>query len=233
MSQNINMLKKKSDNFFLRNKKFYNPSKKIPYKLDHHWGGQEDLRIIDLIKQNNLKPKSILEIGCATGIKLNQYQESLKTNINYGIDLSSKAINFGKQKYKKLKLLKLSSLEINKINKNFDLIICGFFLYVLDREEIFNQFNLIYKKLTTNGYLIINDFDSLFKHTNTSQHNKNLKYFKMSYSNFLEESGLFKVVYKISYNWKSINDKKKFKCNDTSITLYKKINFINSYPENL
>ena len=55
----------------------------------------------------------------------------------------------------------------------------------------------------------------------------------MSYDNFLEESGLFKVIYKISHNLESINDKKKFKSNDTSITLYKKINFINSYPENI
>ncbi len=229
MRKNINIVKiKEGDNYFKRNTNFYNPLKKIS-------GGGEvrDLRIIDLIKQNNLKPKSILEIGCATGIKLNQYQDSLKTNINYGIDLSSKAINFGKKKYKKLKLLKLSSLEINKIKKNFDLIICGFFLYLLDREEIFNQFNLIYKKLTTNGHLIINDFDPLFKHTNISTHNKNLKSFKMSYDNFLEESGLFKVIYKISHNLESINDKKKFKSNDTSITLYKKINFINSYPENI
>ena len=121
MSKNINIVKvKQSDNYFKRNINFYNPSKKTLV-------GGEDLRIIDLIKKNNLKLKSILEIGCATGIKLNQYKDSLKTNINYGIDLSSKAINFGKKKYKKLKLLKLSSLEINKIKKNFDLIICGFF----------------------------------------------------------------------------------------------------------
>ena len=228
MSKNINIVKiKEGDNYFKRNINFYNLSKKPLVE------GGEDLRIIDLIKQNNLKPKSILEIGCANGIKLNQYQDSLKTNINYGIDLSSKAINFGKKKYKKLKLLKLSSLEINKIKKNFDLIICGFFLYLLDREEIFNQFNLIYKKLTINGYLIINDFDPLFKHTNTSVHNKNLKSFKMSYDNFLEESGLFKVIYKIRNNWKSVNDKKKFKSDETCLTLYKKINFINSYPENI
>ena len=227
MSKNINIVKiKEGDNYFKRNINFYNSSKKTLV-------GGEDLRIIDLIKKNNLKLKSILAIGCTTGSKLNQYQDSLKTNINYGIDLSSKAINFGKKKYKKLKLLKLSSLEINKIKKNFDLIICGFFLYLLDREEIFNQFNLIYKKLTINGYLIINDFDPLFKHTNTSVHNKNLKSFKMSYDNFLEESGLFKVIYKIRNNMKSVNDKKKFKSDDTCLTLYKKINFINSYPENI
>lgn len=55
----------------------------------------------------------------------------------------------------------------------------------------------------------------------------------MSYDNFLEESGLFKVIYKIRNNWKSVNDKKKFKSDETCLTLYKKINFINSYPENI
>jgi ubiquinone/menaquinone biosynthesis C-methylase UbiE len=228
MYKNLKIIKKsEANNFFNRNLYFY---KNVADK-----NNTEDYRIKDLIKINNLKSKSILEIGCATGIRLNQYQEILKSKINYGIDLSSKAINLGKKKYKKLKLLKLSSFEIYKIKHDFDLIVCGFFLYLLDREEIFNQFNLIYKKLKPNGYLIINDFDPLFKHTNTSIHNKKLKSFKMSYDNFLEESGLFKTVYKIRNNFSqtNANDKKIFKSNDTSITMYKKINFINSYPENL
>ena len=33
-----------------------------------------------------------LEIGCANGFKLNQYSKILKTKINYGVDLSKKAI---------------------------------------------------------------------------------------------------------------------------------------------
>ena len=144
MYKNLKIIKKsEANNFFNRNLYFY---KNVADK-----NNTEDYRIKDLIKINNLKSKSILEIGCATGIRLNQYQEILKSKINYGIDLSSKAINLGKKKYKKLKLLKLSSFEIYKIKHDFDLIVCGFFLYLLDREEIFNQFNLIYKKLKPNG----------------------------------------------------------------------------------
>lgn len=218
--KNLKIVKKKeSNNYFKRNLKYY--SKNI-----------KDHRITDLIKTNSIKPKSILEIGCANGIKLNQYQQELKSKINYGIDLSQKAINSGKNKFKKLKLLKLSSLEIEKIKINFDLIICGHFLYLLDREEIFKQFDLIYRKLNKNGYLIIDDFNPLFKHTNKSIHNKNLKSFKMSYDNFLEESGLFKMIYKIRNKTKS-TDKKKFKSDDLSLTLFKKIDFEETYPENI
>ena len=221
--KNLKIVKKKeADNFFKRNFKLYSQDIK-------------DYTITDLIKTNSIKPKSILEIGCSNGMRLNQYQQELKSKINYGIDLSQKAINYGNKKYKKLKLLKLSSLEIEKIKINFDLIICGSFLYLLDREVIFKQFDSICKKLSKNGYLIIQDFDPLFKHTNKNIHNKKFKSFKMSYDNFLEESGLFKMIYKKRNNSKLIksNDNKKFKSDDWSLTLFKKIDFTESYPENI
>jgi len=213
--------KAEGDNYYERNVDIYNKE-------------TIDNKIIDLIIINNIKPKSILEIGCANGNKLNQCQKILKVKRCVGIDLSSKAISKGKKKYKNLKLLKLSSLEINKLKLKFDLIICGFFLYLLDREELFSQFDLIYKKLNPNGFLIIKDFDPLFKHTNTSKHNKNLKSFKMSYDNFLQESGLFKLIYKIknNYNLKK-KSKKNFKSSDTALTLFKKIDFLKEYPENI
>ena len=124
---NIKIVKKKEANkYFKRNLDFFNSTK-------------SDYRILDLLKTSNIKPKSILEIGCANGIKLNEYQKNLNSKINYGIDLSSEAIKSGKKKFKKLKLIKLPSLEIEKIKIKFDLIICGFFLYLLDREEIMSR----------------------------------------------------------------------------------------------
>ncbi len=77
-----------------------------------------------------------------------------------------------KKKYSGLKLYNLSSLQIDKLKKNFDVIICGYFLYLLDRKYLFQQFDLIYKNLKTNGYLIINDLDPLFTHFNSSAHTK-------------------------------------------------------------
>ena len=90
--------------------------------------------------------------------------------------------------------------------------------------------NLIYKQLNNNGYLIIEDFDPLFKHTNYNIHNKRLKVFKMSYDNFLVESGLFEILYKLKYKTLT-RDKRKFKSDKISLTLFKKINFQKSYPE--
>ncbi len=218
--KNIKLVKnKEADRFFLRN---------INY-LDYY---SPDEKIINLIKNNNLKADKILEIGCANGHKLNEYSKLLKSKKNYGVDLSKKAILNGKKKYKNLKLLNISSLEIDKIKLNFDLIICGFFLYHLDRELIFKQFDLIYKKLVKNGFLIILDFDPLFKHSNRDFNTKNLMSYKMSYDNFLTESGLFEVIYKFKFK-STTNDKSKFKSDKVSLTLFRKIDFQKQYPENV
>ena len=218
--KNINLVKnKEADDFFLRNIKHYNEN-------------LFDEKIINLIKTNNLKAEKILEIGCANGKYLNQYSKLLKSKKSYGVDLSKKAIEDGKRKYKNLNLLKISSLEIDKIKLNFDFIICGFFLYQLDRELIFNQFDLIYKKLNKNGLLLIVDFDPLFKHSNINFNKKNLMSYKMSYDNFLIESGLFEILYKLKYKTLT-RDKRKFKSDKISLTLFKKINFQKSYPESV
>ena len=220
---NLKTFKKKdSDKYYLRNIKIY-------------MSQLEDKKISNFLKLNLIKPRSILEIGCCNGKKLDQYRRYLKPKKIIGIDLSKKAINDGKKIYKKIIFKSISSLEINKLREKFDLIICGFFLYLLDREEIFKQFDLIYKNINNNGYLIIEDFDPLFKHTNDNTHNKNLRSFKMNYSNFLEESGLFKLIYKIRNNLDAKHSKNKnfFKSNDASICLYQKLDFKNAYPENI
>lgn len=215
--KNINLLKKKeADKYFVRNKGL----------------SVKDKKIFDLIKINSIKANNILEIGCASGHKLNQYSKLCKSKKSYGVDLSKKAILDGKRRYKNLQLLNISSIEINKIKVNFDLIICGFFLYHLDRELIFKQFDLIHDKLSRNGLLLIWDFDPLFKHSNKDLNTKKLNTFKMSYDNFLIESGLFEIAYKHKYVI-SNRDKKKFKSNSASLTLFKKIEFEKKYPENI
>ena len=65
--RNIKIVKnKEADRWFLRNFHSYNDN-----SLSE--------KIINLIKNNNLKADKILEIGCANGNKLNQYSKLLKS----------------------------------------------------------------------------------------------------------------------------------------------------------
>ena len=221
--KNLELVKKKvADKFFMKHKSYFT-------KHSFDW---LDEKIVNLVKINSIKAKNILEIGSANGVRLNRYSKLCNSKKSYGIDLSKVAILDGKQRYKNLKLLNISSIEIGKIKVNFELIICGFFLYHLDRELIFKQFDLIHNKLSKNGLLLIWDFDPLFKHSNKDYNAKNLTSFKMSYDNFLTESGLFEIVYKHKYKLPS-KDKRKFKSDSASLTLFKKIDFLKKYPENL
>ena len=103
------------NNYYKRNFKIYNSNIKK---------NNTNSKVIQLLKINNLKPTSILEIGCVNGNNLSEYQRYLKINKCVGIDLSSMAINDGCKKFKKIKLFKISSLDIKNLNDNFDLIIC-------------------------------------------------------------------------------------------------------------
>lgn len=219
MGKNINLLNKNlSNKFFFRNKNKLLISKGYT---------QELLLLLDISK---IEPKSILEIGCMDGYKLNEIKKYYKkANIKYfGIDLSDKAIKYGKSNFKDIKLLKRSSLNINRFNFKFDLIICDF-LYLLDREHIFKQFDLIYNLLSNKGNLIISDFDPSFPHYNPDKRNKKLKSFKVDYKPFLVASGLFKLNF--LHKWKEKNNK--FLSNDVSISIYEKINFIKEFPSNI
>jgi ubiquinone/menaquinone biosynthesis C-methylase UbiE len=226
-NKNLLLVKnKEGDYWFNRNIKSSEIEKKIYNK--------EYFKIIDLIKTSKINPKNILEIGCGTGDKLDFIRKELKIPKNcIGIDLSKKAIKYGTKKFKELKLYRMSSLDIYKIKKKFDLVICGFFLCLLDRHNIFKQFNLIYEKINYNGFLLIQDFEPLFNHTNFDNRNKNkLKIFKQSYTDFLVSSGTFKLIYKFNCCMTK-KDKRNFLSNDYSMSLYQKINFTENYPKNI
>lgn len=229
--KNLKLTKKDANNYYKRNFKYYED---IYKEKNTHFKNYFN-KVSNLLKLNNVKPKSILMLGCGDGNKLYYHKKILKSQINCGIDISSSAIQSGKKRYKDIQLFNMTSLELIEKYK-YDFVICNHFLYQLDREEIFSQFNKIYKKINIGGYLLIEDFDPLFKHTNINIHNKKIKSYKMSYDNFLEESGLFKLVSKIRISQKSTwarKDKKNFKSDDLGLSLFKKINFDKSFPENI
>tara|TARA_B100000029_G_C17603120_1_gene966448 strand:- start:5078 stop:5794 length:717 start_codon:yes stop_codon:yes gene_type:complete len=238
MPNNFKLLKKSEANkYFKRNSLYYEKEKIIDSfeKNKIEPGGSTD-NILNCFKTTKIKVNKILEIGCANGIKLNKYKTFFKNKKQsvecFGVDFSNVAIKNGKKKYKDLKLFNYSSLQISKFKTKFDLIICGWFLYLLDRDHFFKQFDLMHEKLNTNGYLMIVDFDPLFPHHNKWAHNKKIKVYKMNLRNFIEASNLFKTIY--LHKWEISNTlKKKFISADLSVALFQKVNFDEDFPKNL
>ena len=133
--------------------------------------------VFKIILKNNIKPKKILEIGCSTGFLL----EGLRQNYNckaYGIDTSKNAITEGKKLFKKINLTH-GMFENSKIKKlKYDLIICGFFLFMLPPTKILNLFSIIDESLNPGGYVVINDFFNKNKSFKIKdyKHEKSLKF---------------------------------------------------------
>jgi cyclopropane fatty-acyl-phospholipid synthase-like methyltransferase len=83
--KNLNIIKKKeADKYYLRNIDYYN-------------NDSDDIRLKNFLNLNLIKGKTILEIGCCNGKKLDQYRKYLKSSRTIGIDLSKKSISEGKK----------------------------------------------------------------------------------------------------------------------------------------
>jgi len=104
--------------------------------------------------------KSVLEIGCGTGRRLNTIETRFGARAS-GIDASQNAVKFGKKEYPHISLqvgLAPGCLE-NLISKaSFDCIVLGFFMYLIPRERVFRLAAYVDELLEENGHLVISDF---------------------------------------------------------------------------
>jgi len=150
--------------------------------------------IVKLIINKKIKPKKILEIGCSTGYVLETIRNLTKAKC-YGIDVSEKAVNEGKKIFKKINL-KVGHFEDQKKVGNFDLIICGFFLFLLPPEKILGLFSKIDQALKYNGYIIIFDFfNKKFKKKNY-KHNNDIKVYRWDYKKIMMSLPYYNLIYK-------------------------------------
>lgn len=111
--------------------------------LQRIWHTQKLKAVLDLI---NIKPSSILDVGCASGWFLNEiYKRHPKTR-HTGIDIYSSAIIYGKQKYRNLRLLRADAHKIPFRKNSFDLVICTEVLeHVINPEKVLKEIKRVLK----------------------------------------------------------------------------------------
>ena len=138
--------------------------------------------VFKIISKNKIKPKRILEIGSSTGFLLESFRKNYNSEC-YGVDTSKSAISEGKKLFKKINLTH-GMFEDSKLkNLKYDLIICGFFLFMLPPSKILNLFSKIDTSLNNGGYVVIYDH---FNKSNSFEikdykHEKKLKVYRWDY----------------------------------------------------
>ncbi|MDH5778145.1 MAG: class I SAM-dependent methyltransferase [Gammaproteobacteria bacterium] len=106
--------------------------------------------IIDTIL--DLKPKSVLDIGCGEGWLVRELcQKGIDT---LGIDVVAELIDYAQQTGKgRFDLISYEQLATNTLNEKFDLVVCNFSL--LGKESVEDIFNIIPTLLNPGGHFVI------------------------------------------------------------------------------
>ena len=130
---------------------------------------------------NNGTSIDILEIGCSDGSRLNKLNGRVNANL-FGIDISSRAIDEGKCKFKDISLTCNNFLDESYEGQKFDVVICGFFLYYVLKEDLSKVVFKIDSILKDNGHLVIIDFFSKSYMEKECFHRENLFMHKMDHS---------------------------------------------------
>lgn len=154
--------------------------------------------VYQIVKKYSLTPKNILEIGSSSGHRLNGLHELLGDNTRYfGIDPSTKAIEYGSNKFKNISLTSGTADKLDQFdNESIELLIVGFVFYVIDRPLLLKVISEIDRVLSKNGLLIIVDFFSEIPKKNTYHHIRNFDAysFKQNYHEIFLSTKMYNLI---------------------------------------
>lgn len=206
--QNDIILADEADAWYLRNKDKIN--------------SKEDYTNIEVFSRYIKEGESFLEVGCCTGNNLNFLGKNKKINL-YGLEPSKKAIEEGKILFPKIHFKHGTVESILSLDKKFDHILLGFFMYMVDLGSMPKVIGLIDQALKSKGYLHIVDFDSKYPVIKNYDHNSQMKMQKMNFSELFSVFPSYFVVEKKSWSHRlnSFDPDPYERC--SSVTLYKEL----------
>ncbi len=127
--------------------------------------------------------KNVLEVGCASGSRLNEIHKITGANC-VGLDASKSAVAKGSSLYPDIQLFQgIAPRDLFESNNgfkanSFECIIIGFVSYLIPREEIFLLTAYIDRLLAADGHLVIFDFIHPRDNRRNYAHDQRLTTFK-------------------------------------------------------
>lgn len=135
--------------------------------------------VIQAIKDHDIFPKKVFEIGCANGWRLKLLREQFGCEC-WGCDISHEAIAANVDKENRVYWREATRLK--QIPQGFDMVIYGFCLYVCDPKDLFRIANEGDRILKNEGHLVIHDFLPEHPHSRIYRHDPDLRSNKMDYA---------------------------------------------------
>lgn len=173
--------------------------KRNEFVLNNSSGGRDLDFLKRTLKFNKKNINKILEIGCANGIKLAGLCNFFNAQ-GFGVDPSSLAIRQVREQFKELKAIKSTALNLPYPDNQFDLVVFGFCLYLVDRSDILKAVAEADRVLAKGGFLAIVDFDPGLRQKKPYHHKDGMYSYKTSHSDFFTAGGHYYLVSKESYS---------------------------------
>jgi SAM-dependent methyltransferase len=139
--------------------------------------------VLTTLRQLQVTPKSVLEIGCANGYRLAQICEQFGA-AGFGVEPSGKAVADGRGRYPSLSLAVGTADVLPFADGQFDLVIFGFCLYLVDPRLHFRCVAEADRVLADGGLLLIHDFIEPVPYYNEYAHRPGIRSYKMEFSRY-------------------------------------------------
>lgn len=178
---------KVADEYFVRNR----------HKLDASKPPAASTRFI---ASHVLPSDRILEIGTANGRTLEQIR-LLSGCRAVGVDPSPLAIADGRSRHEQLDLQVASADRLPFASSEFDVVVLGFFLYLVDRARLFAVVSEVDRVLRPGaGRLVVTDFDPPTPTRRQFEHSPGHLSFKQNYPQLWLANPQYVLTAKMSYS---------------------------------
>lgn len=165
--------------------------------------------LLSVLRPFMSKVTSILEIGSSDGRRLEYLCNQLDSK-GVGLDPSFNAVRNGNERLKRnlndlITLQHGDARSLPYTKSEFDLVLFGFCLYLIDRDhlnEVVQEANRVLKK---GGFLLIFDFDVLELQTVPYLHKSGINTYKDDYQRYFLELGNYHLVSKISFGHRGLS----------------------------
>lgn len=151
--------------------------------------------VVEAISAAGIRPRSVLEIGCANGWRLNRLHQLFGAAC-VGVDPSSKAITQGIETFPGLDLRVGSADELPGDAGEYDLVIFGFCFYLIDPILHFRCVAEADRVLLDNGFLVISDFLAPIPYHNVYSHREGVRSFKLDFSRYFLAHPAYNLIYR-------------------------------------
>lgn len=127
-----------------------------------------------------VNPKTLLEVGCGTGMRLDYLSQHMPECSFWGIDPAEKAAELVHPAYN---VLQATADELPFADEKFDVVVIGFCLCVCDVDDFFKIAAEVDRVLVDNGVLVVLDFEPPFEYQNSYTHKEGVWTTKMAFRN--------------------------------------------------